>query len=61
MKKSRQKVRRFTVVLERDKDGLYVASVPTLKGCHTQGKTLEQAMRRIREAMELGLDVRQTH
>ncbi len=61
MKKSRQKVRRFTVVLERDEDGLYVASVPTLKGCHTQEKTLEQAMRRIREAMELGLDVRQTH
>ncbi len=55
--KKRQKVRRFTVVLERDEDGLYVASVPALKGCHTQGRTLDQAMRRIREAVELWLEV----
>ncbi|MFI5338295.1 MAG: type II toxin-antitoxin system HicB family antitoxin [Candidatus Methylomirabilales bacterium] len=57
MKKSRQKVQRFTVVLERDEDGLYVASVPTLNGCHTQGKTLDQVMHRIREAVELWLEV----
>jgi predicted RNase H-like HicB family nuclease len=52
MKKAR-KLRRFTVVLERDEDGLFVASIPALKGCHTQGKTLDQAMERIREAAEL--------
>lgn len=56
MRKSR-KIRRFTVVLERDEDGLYVASVPALKGCHTQGKTLDQVMERIREAVELWLEV----
>jgi predicted RNase H-like HicB family nuclease len=56
MKKAR-KLRRFTVVLERDEDGLFVASIPVLKGCHTQGKTLDQAMERIREAAELWLEV----
>jgi len=58
MKKSRN-VRRFTVVLERDEDGLYVASVPALKGCHTQGKSLDQVMQRVREAAELWLEVNQ--
>ena len=52
-----RKVQRFTVVLERDEDGLYVASIPALPGCHTQGRSLDQAMRRIREAAELWLEV----
>ncbi|MBI4736549.1 MAG: type II toxin-antitoxin system HicB family antitoxin [candidate division NC10 bacterium] len=52
-----RKTRRFTVVLERDEDGLYVASIPALAGCHTQGRSLDQAMRRIREAAELWLEV----
>jgi predicted RNase H-like HicB family nuclease len=56
MKKARE-ARRFTVVLERDEDGWYVASVPTLRGCPTQAKTLDQAMRRIREAVELWREV----
>jgi predicted RNase H-like HicB family nuclease len=51
------KVQRFTVVLERDEDGFYVASIPALQGCHTQGRSLDQAMRRIREAAELWLEV----
>ena len=41
----------FTVVLERDQDGWYVAKVPDLPGCHTQGKTVEQALERINEAI----------
>ena len=56
MKKIR-KVQRFTVVLERDEDGFYVASIPALQGRHTQGRSLDQAMRRIREAAELWLEV----
>lgn len=56
MKKIR-KTRRFTVVLERDEDGFYVASIPALAGCHTQGRSLDQAMRRIRAAAELWLEV----
>ena len=54
--RKRKKVRRFTVGLERDEDGVCVASVPVLRGCHTQAKTLDQAMRRIREAVELWLE-----
>ena len=45
--------RDFSVVIERDSDGTYVASVPELRGCHTQGRTLDQVMERIREAIAL--------
>jgi len=47
----------FTILLERDEDGIYVASVPSLSGCHTQAKTLEEIYPRIREAIELCLEV----
>ncbi len=56
--KKRRKAMRFTVVLERDEDGRFVASIPVLKGCHSQGKSLDQVMQRIREAAELWLEVR---
>jgi len=46
---------RFAVVIERDEDGYYVADVPALRGCHTQARSLENLMRRIKEAMELCL------
>jgi predicted RNase H-like HicB family nuclease len=49
--------REFAVVIERDEDGYYVASVPELEGCHTQGKTLDEVMERIREAILLCLEV----
>ena len=47
----------FNVVIEKDEDGTYVASVPTLRGCHTQAKSLDVLMRRIKEAIELCLEV----
>ena len=47
--------RKFTVVIERDEEGYYVATVPALHGCHTQAKTLDTLMRRVREAIELCL------
>ncbi|NEO08407.1 MULTISPECIES: type II toxin-antitoxin system HicB family antitoxin [unclassified Moorena] len=43
--------REFNVIIERDADGYFVASVPTLKGCHTQAKSLDELMERIREAI----------
>lgn len=46
----------FKVLLEQDEDGLYVASVPELPGCYTQGKTLEEVRKRVREAIELVLE-----
>jgi len=50
-------VREFDVVIERDSEGYYVASVPALKGCHTQAKSLDKLMDRVREVIELCLEV----
>jgi predicted RNase H-like HicB family nuclease len=47
----------FDVVIERDSDGYYVASVPVLRSCHTQAKSLDTLMERIREAIALCMDV----
>lgn len=47
----------FNVVIEKDEDGYFVASVPALRGCHTQAKSLDVLMKRIREAIELCLEV----
>lgn len=49
--------REFTVVVERDEDGFLVASVPALPGCHTQARTMDELLERIREAIELCLEV----
>ena len=46
----------FPVVIEQDEDGWYVASVPSLRGCHTQAKTLAELDERIREAVALCLE-----
>jgi len=48
---------KFKVVIERDEDGYFVASVPALPGCHTQAKTLPQLMERVRDAIRLCLEV----
>ncbi|SDB09328.1 Predicted nuclease of the RNAse H fold, HicB family [Desulfonatronum thiosulfatophilum] len=50
-------MRDFNVVIELDEDGYYVASVPALRGCHTQAKSLDTLMKRIKEAIELCLEV----
>ena len=49
--------RQFDVVVEQDSEGFFVASVPALPGCHTQAKSLDQLMERIREAILLYLEV----
>jgi predicted RNase H-like HicB family nuclease len=48
--------RKFTVLIEKDEDGYYVASVPALRGCHTQAKNLDILMKRVREVIELCLE-----
>jgi predicted RNase H-like HicB family nuclease len=50
-------MRQFDVIVEKDSEGYYVASVPELTGCHTQAKSLDELMERIREAIELCLEV----
>jgi predicted RNase H-like HicB family nuclease len=47
----------FSVIIEQDTEGYYVASVPALRGCHSQAKSLDELMVRIREAVELCLEV----
>jgi len=47
----------FTIVIEQDEDGIYVAYVPELEGCHTQAKNLDILNERIKEAIELYLEV----
>jgi predicted RNase H-like HicB family nuclease len=49
-------VRQFDVVIERDEDGYFVASVPALHGCHTQARSLDELQERIREAILLCLE-----
>lgn len=58
MKKATQK--QFKVIVERDEDGLYVASVPSLPGCHTQGKNLQELTENVRDAITLCLSVAKT-
>ena len=48
--------RQFNVIVERDSEGLYVASVPALPGCHTQAESLDELMDRTREAIGLCLE-----
>ncbi|MEA5504361.1 type II toxin-antitoxin system HicB family antitoxin [Halotia wernerae UHCC 0503] len=48
--------REFNVIIERDTDGYFVASVPNLPGCHTQAKSLDELTERIQEAIELCLE-----
>ena len=50
------KSQEFSVVIEKDADGYYVASVPSLQGCHTQAKSLDELIERIQEAITLCLE-----
>jgi predicted RNase H-like HicB family nuclease len=48
--------KKFTVLIERDEDGYLVATVPSLRGCHTQAKSLDTLMKRVREVIALCLE-----
>ena len=48
--------REFSVIIERDEEGYYIASVPDLRGCHTQARSLDKLMERIHEAIDLCLE-----
>lgn len=51
----KRRIRQFTVVIEQDEDGFYVASVPSLPSCYTQSRTMEELAPRIREVIALCL------
>ena len=46
----------YTILIEKDEDGYYVGSVPALPGCHTQAKTIDQLLERMKEAIEVWLE-----
>lgn len=46
----------FTAIIEKDEDGWFVADVPELEGCHTQAKTLDELIKRTKEAVALCLE-----
>jgi len=47
----------FIVLIEQDEDGMYIASIPALKGCHTQARSIDELWPSIREAVDLCLNV----
>ena len=48
----------FNVVLDRDEDGIWVIECPSIPGCVSQGKTKQEALKNIKEAIQLCLEVR---
>ncbi len=48
--------REFSMLIEQDEEGYYVATVPALHGCHTQAKNLDTLMKRVREVIQLCLE-----
>jgi predicted RNase H-like HicB family nuclease len=56
MKNSEKEVLHFPVLVEQDENGIYIVSCPVFKGCHSYGKTVEEAVSNIREVIEICLD-----
>ena len=54
--KMEKKVHNFTVVIEQDEDGYYVGDVPALRGCYTQGKTMDELLKNMKEVILLCLE-----
>jgi len=54
--KVRIKKLHFPIIIEQDEDGYYIVSCPVFKGCHSYGKTIKEAMKNIKEAIELCLE-----
>ncbi|MDP2950744.1 MAG: type II toxin-antitoxin system HicB family antitoxin [Chloroflexota bacterium] len=50
----------FTVVVERDEDGVYIASCPALQGCYSQGESYQEAIENLRDAIKLHIEARQS-
>ena len=46
----------FTILIEQDEDGMYIAKVSDIPGCYTQGKTVSQVLERVKEAVQVCLD-----
>jgi predicted RNase H-like HicB family nuclease len=49
---------KFKILIEQDEDGVYIASCPALKGCYSQGDSIEEATRNIKDAIRLHIEAR---
>ena len=49
---------RYTVIIEKDEEGVFVASCPALPGCHTQGDTYEEALDNLKDAITVNIAAR---
>ena len=56
MKNQTMKNKEFYVVIERDEDGIYIGEVPQLKACYSQGETIDELMKNIKEVIEMCLE-----
>ena len=52
---------KYRVIIEQDEDGMFVAEVPSLPGCITQGKTRKEALKNIQEAIEIYIESLKAH
>ena len=50
---------KFKIIVEQDEDGVYVVSCPALKGCYSQGTTIEEAVENIKDAIRLHIEARE--
>ena len=55
------KILNYRVIIEQDEDGKFIASVPSLQGCYTEGETFEEAIRNVKDVLKLHLAARKTH
>ena len=51
-----KRIKNYTVVIEQDEDGWYVAKVPDIQGCATQGKTVAEVLERVKEAIQVCIE-----
>jgi predicted RNase H-like HicB family nuclease len=56
MKAAKNKSYHLPILLEQDEDGIYIVSCPSFKGCHSYGKTVDEAMLNIREVIAMCLE-----
>lgn len=58
----RQEMRKykFRIIIEQDEDGIFIVSCPSLKGCYSQGDTIEEAITNIKDAIRLHIEARQS-
>ena len=61
MKTHTNKILSFTVLYKKDPEAGYVAFIPSLPGCHTQGETIEETQKNVREAIEVYLESLKNH